>query len=59
MIYNHIFEHPEVTEKGTGIGLYNTAMRLRLIFGEDASIRFENEEGMGLKVTLNIPRTEL
>ncbi len=59
VIYNHIFEHPEVTEKGTGIGLYNTAMRLKLIFGEDASIRFENEEGMGLKVTLNIPRTEL
>ena len=57
--YNHIFEHPEVTEKGTGIGLYNTAMRMRLIFGEDAAITFANEEGMGLKVVLDIPRAEL
>ena len=53
--YNNIFDHPEVTEKGTGIGLYNTAMRLRLIMGANASLTFANEEGMGLCVTIRFP----
>ncbi len=53
--YNHILDHPEVTEKGTGIGLYNTAMRLRLIMGTEASLVFANEEGMGLRVTIRFP----
>ena len=56
--YNHIFEHPEVTEKGTGIGLYNTALRLRLILGERAEMKFRNEEGMGLSVELCFPYIE-
>lgn len=53
--YNHILEHPEVTEKGTGIGLYNTAMRLKLLLGAEASIKFRNKEGMGLCVTIRFP----
>ena len=53
--YNHILKHPEVTEKGTGIGLYNTAMRLRLILGPEAELNFANEEGMGLRVTICFP----
>ncbi len=56
--YNHIFEHPEVTEKGTGIGLYNTALRLRLLLGERAEMKFRNEEGMGLSVEITFPYTE-
>ncbi len=53
--YNHILEHPEVTEKGTGIGLYNVAMRMRLILGTKASLHFANEKGMGLCVTICFP----
>lgn len=51
--YNHIFHHPEVTKKGTGIGIYNTALRLKLILGEDATIRFYNEPDMGLSVEID------
>ena len=54
-IYNHITEHPEITEKGKSIGLYNTAMRLKLIFGGSASIRFSNEPDMGARVDMDIP----
>lgn len=54
-IYNHITEHPEITEKGKSIGLYNTAMRLKLIFGNSASIRFSNEPGMGARIDIDIP----
>lgn len=53
--YNHILEHPEVTEKGTGIGLYNTAMRLKLILGNDVELNFANARGMGLRVTISFP----
>ena len=53
--YNHIFEHPEVTEKGTGIGLYNMAMRLKLLVGDRAELTFRNEEGMGLSVEMVFP----
>ncbi|WP_408069819.1 sensor histidine kinase [Butyrivibrio sp. JL13D10] len=53
--YNHILEHPEVTEKGTGVGLYNTAMRLRLLLGSEAKLTFANAEGMGLCVTICFP----
>lgn len=53
--YNNILEQPDVTEKGTGIGLYNTAMRLRLIMGPKATLNFANAEGMGLCVTIRFP----
>ena len=56
--YNHIFEHPEVTEKGTGIGLYNTALRLQLLLGDRAEMKFRNEEGMGLSVEITFPYTK-
>lgn len=54
-IYNHITEHPEITKKGKSIGLYNTAMRLKLIFGSSASICFSNEPGMGARIDIDIP----
>ena len=53
--YNNILEQPDVTEKGTGIGLYNTAMRLSLIMGPEAELKFANAEGMGLCVTISFP----
>ncbi len=54
-IYNHIIDHPEVREKGKSIGLYNTAMRLKLIYGETARIEFSNEPGYGARVDIDIP----
>lgn len=56
--YNHVFTHPEVTKKGTGIGIYNTAMRLKLILGEDSAIRFYNEPEFGLSVELDFSYQE-
>ena len=53
--YNNILEQPDVPEKGTGIGLYNTAMRLKLIMGQKATLKFANAEGMGLCVTICFP----
>ena len=53
--YNNILEQPDVPEKGTGIGLYNTAMRLKLIMGPKAVLNFANAEGMGLRVTISFP----
>lgn len=54
-LYNHITEHPETQKKGSGIGLYNTAMRLRLVLGDSASIRFSNEPGWGARVDIRFP----
>ena len=53
--YNNILKQPAVREKGTGIGLYNTAMRLRLIMGPEAVLNFANAKGMGLCVTICFP----
>jgi len=53
--FNNILHHFEVTDKGTGVGLYNTVSRLKLILGEEASIRFRNETDMGLCVEYDIP----
>lgn len=53
--YNNILEQPDVPEKGTGIGLYNTAMRLKLIMGPKAVLNFANADGMGLCVTICFP----
>jgi len=53
--FNNILHHFEVTEKGTGIGLYNTVSRLKLILGDEAVIHFSNADGMGLCVEYDIP----
>ena len=54
-LYNHITDHPEIHEKGRGIGLYNTAMRLNLTFNESAHIEFSNEPGLGARVDFDFP----
>lgn len=54
-LYNHITEHPETVKNGNGIGIYNTAMRLRLVLGDTASIRFSNEPGWGARVDISFP----
>jgi len=40
---------------GEHIGLYNVAMRMRLYYGEAASLVLESERGQGFAVTLTIP----
>lgn len=52
-LFNHIIAHPEVTDKGTGIGLYNTAMRLRMLMGNDSRMIFRNAPGMGLQIEMD------
>ena len=58
-LFNHIIDHPEVTDKGTGIGLYNTAMRLRMILGDETSMAFTNAPGKGLQITIDFPYREI
>jgi two-component system, sensor histidine kinase YesM len=41
------------------IGLYNTARRLYLQYGEAAEVKIESEEGRGTKVTLRFPFLEV
>ncbi len=41
------------------IGLYNTARRLHLRYGEAAEVKIESEEGLGTKVTLRFPFLEV
>ena len=42
-------------KNGYGIGIYNTVMRLRLMFGDMASIFFSNEPGLGARIDIDIP----
>lgn len=44
---------PPKTVRGTGI--YNTCIRLKLICGESASIRFSNEKETGARIDLDFP----
>ena len=54
-LYNHITDYTEVQKNGYGIGIYNTVMRLRLMFGDMASIFFSNEPGLGARIDIDIP----
>ena len=53
--HNHITDYTEVQKNGYGIGIYNTVMRLRLMFGDMASIFFSNEPGLGARIDIDIP----
>lgn len=44
---------------GKKIGLYNIIQRLRLIYGENISIRFSNREGAGAQIDIIIPFEEM
>ena len=41
--------------RNSSIGLYNTATRLKLIFGESASLSFSNIGTGGLRVEIDVP----
>jgi sensor histidine kinase YesM len=41
--------------KGRGIGLENVRKRLRLLFGEQGRLLFEENEPAGVKVTIEVP----
>ena len=53
--YTIILDYTEVQKNGYGIGIYNTVMRLRLMFGDMASIFFSNEPGLGARIDIDIP----
>ncbi len=53
--FNHITEYPTPERGGHGIGIYNTAMRLRIIYGESAVLSFTNAEQGGLIVSIDMP----
>ena len=53
--YNHIMNHPEITKKGYGIGIYNTVMRMQLTMGDSAKILFSNEPGQGARIDIDFP----
>ncbi|RTE10888.1 cache domain-containing sensor histidine kinase [Paenibacillus whitsoniae] len=46
----------EITSKGTGIGLKNINERLKLMYGEQAGLRFKSTVGLGTCVTVSIPK---
>lgn len=54
-LYNHMELHENLRKDGCGIGIYNIVMRLRLIWGEEASIRFSNEPGSGARIDIDFP----
>lgn len=53
--YNHMELHENLRKDGCGVGIYNIVMRLRLIWGEEASIRFSNEPGSGARIDIDFP----
>ncbi len=59
-LYNTITEHPEITEHGHSIGIYNIAMRLKLLYGKNSSLIFSNEPNAGARVDIDFPsKTEM
>lgn len=41
--------------QSSGIGMANVRQRLKLIYGDESSVTFQNREGGGVKVTIEIP----
>lgn len=41
--------------QSSGIGMANVRQRLKLIYGDESSLSFQNREGGGVKVTIEIP----
>jgi sensor histidine kinase YesM len=54
-IFNHINQHPELRKDGHHIGIFNTAMRLKLLLGDTANIYFSNEPGLGARIDIDFP----
>lgn len=52
-LYNTITEHPETIQHGHGIGIYNIAMRLKLLFGPNSRLLFSNESNSGARVDID------
>lgn len=50
-------ENKEITPQGSGVGLININSRLKLIYGEEYGLKFNNEEGKAV-VTLSIPKKQ-
>ncbi|MCP3776034.1 ATP-binding protein [Paenibacillus sp. MZ04-78.2] len=48
---------PEPSDSGDRIGLTNVMFRLRLYYGEEASLQLELNEPQGLKITMTVPTT--
>ncbi len=54
-LYNNMDLHEDLRKDGYGIGIYNVVMRLRLIWGDLASIHFSNEPDSGARVDIDFP----
>ncbi len=49
--------HKNEAPERSGIGVYNTNQRLKMIYGrEDIGLDFHSEKGMGTDVTIRIPK---
>ncbi|MEO3944082.1 histidine kinase [Gorillibacterium sp. CAU 1737] len=57
-LYSPGFNQAEGEVEGDHIGLHNVAMRIRLYYGEEASIQLEAERGQGFQVTITLPFEE-
>jgi sensor histidine kinase YesM len=44
-----------VSQPGLGVGIANTRARLRYLYGDDASFRFEVVDGQGAAAQITIP----
>ena len=54
----HIFDRSREREnqKGSGVGVYNVHLRIKLYYGEAYGLSFESTEGVGTKVTMRLGR---
>lgn len=54
----HIFDRSREreNEKGSGVGIHNVQMRIKLYYGERYGLSFESKEGEGTKVTIHLGR---
>ena len=50
-----ILDGTEESEHGSNIGIYNTHMRLRYLYGETYGLHYESDYGQGTEVQVRIP----
>lgn len=50
-----ILDGTEESERGSNIGIYNTHMRLKYLYGENYGLHFESDYGQGTEVQVRIP----
>ena len=54
--FANILENPERIRHGSGVGLYNEVVRMKIIFGGEGTIQFcRTPSGDGLRVELTYP----